>query len=158
MGVGLCGEFFILTLALPIIVFTIPVICGLIWILRRSYTRVSTQLRLISVETKTPWLTHIVETSDGLSSLRAFRWEPSFAQKHHISLQTSQRSQYILTSLQVWVQLVMDLVLMGLASLFVAFSTARKDSVSIGLLGLALIKLVSRIFKHADIKVMFRCH
>ena len=54
-------------------------------------------------------------------------------------LKASQQPYYLLASVQVWLTLVLDLIVAGMASLLVGLAIGLKDSVDAGYLGLALL-------------------
>jgi ATP-binding cassette, subfamily C (CFTR/MRP), member 1 len=115
------------------------------WIIQRFYLNTSSQLRAASIEAKAPLLTLFLETIQGLATLRAFGWQAHYSHRHVERMEESQKSIYLLYSVQVWLKFVMDLVVMGIAVLLVALSIRMKGSVSVELLGLALVKLVCRL-------------
>ena len=94
---------------------TIPLCMLLVWVIQKLYLRTSRQLRLLDLETKSPLYTHILETMDGLTTIRVFGWQSAFVQKNHDLLDASQKSFYLLYCIQRWLNLVLDLLVAGLA-------------------------------------------
>ncbi|RDL35032.1 uncharacterized protein BP5553_06963 [Venustampulla echinocandica] len=142
-AIGVCGQIFIVILAMPAMTWTVPPIFALTWAIQRFYLNTSSQLRVASIEAKAPLLTHFLETTQGLVTVRAFGWQVSYSNKHIERLEKSQESTYLLYSLQVWLKFIMDLVVMGIAVLLVTLSIHMKGYVSEGILGLALVKLIT---------------
>ncbi|ODA81829.1 hypothetical protein RJ55_00334 [Drechmeria coniospora] len=96
-------------------------------------------VRLVDIEAKAPIYKLFIETTQGLPTIRSFGWGPAFAKRNADVLNSSQRPIYMLFCIQLWLALVLDLVVGGLAVLIVVSATAATSTVSAGSLGVALV-------------------
>jgi ATP-binding cassette subfamily C (CFTR/MRP) protein 1 len=117
----------------------IPVLLGTLFLVQRYYLRSSRQVRLIDIEAKAPLYKHFVDTIHGVSTIRAFRWGPAFHAKHAEILDQAQKPFYMLFCVQLWLQLILDLIVGALAVIVVAVATSVPGSLSAGALGVALV-------------------
>lgn len=116
----------------------LPFLAVTFYILQRFYLRTSRQLRLLEIEYKAPVFTHVIESIDGLVTIRAFNWEAKFMSRLLSALDDARRPNYLLTCVQCWLNLALDLVVMFIAIIFVTLeATVRKklgpSTVGIGL-------------------------
>jgi ATP-binding cassette subfamily C (CFTR/MRP) protein 1 len=123
-----------------------PLMLIALWIIQRFYLRTSRQIRFLDLETKAPLYTHFIETLAGLATIRAFGWEEDFRRRNLDCLQASQRPFFILRTIQRWLTLVLDLVVSVLAITVAVLAVELRDSINPGLLGLALVNVVSNAF------------
>ena len=121
---------------------TIPILAATLFLLQRYYLRTSRQVRLIDIEAKAPLYKHFVETSHGVSTIRAFRWGPVFHERHRYILDQAQRPFYMLFCIQLWLALVLNLVVGALAVVLVAVATSSTRILSAGALGVALVLIL----------------
>lgn len=82
-----------------------------------------------------------METIDGLVTIRAFGWTSENIALNAALLDESQRSSYLLPILQQWLNLVLNLCVAGIATLFVVLATQLRTSA--GLTGIGLVSLMS---------------
>jgi ATP-binding cassette subfamily C (CFTR/MRP) protein 1 len=68
------------------------------------YLRTSRQIRCLDLEAKSPLYQHYTETLEGLATIRALRWGPSFDKVAMSLLDDSHRPFYLLYSLQRWLK------------------------------------------------------
>lgn len=122
---------------------TIPFLLGVLYLIQRFYLRSSRQIRLLDIAAKAPLFSHFSETLDGLVTLRAFGWQKFYEERMRRVLTTSQRPFYALYAIQRWLTLVLDLVIAGLAIIFAGIAVAMQGSLSTGLVGLALVNIIS---------------
>jgi ATP-binding cassette subfamily C (CFTR/MRP) protein 1 len=120
----------------------IPFAIAFLYGLQLFYLRTSRQLRFMDLEAKSPLYTHLLETIQGLSTIRAFGWAPSSLTTGLNFLDISQRPFYLLASIQQWLQLVLSLFVSGIAVLFVGVAVST-TSVSAGSIGLALLNILT---------------
>lgn len=121
----------------------IPFLLGVLYLIQRFYLRSSRQIRLLDIAAKAPLFSHFSETLDGLVTLRAFGWQTPYQKQMRMVLTTSQRPFYTLYAIQRWLTLVLDLVISGLAVILAGIAVAVQGSLSTGLVGLALVNLIS---------------
>ena len=121
---------------LPLIIIII------IYILQKIYLKTSRQLRLLDLESKSPLYSHFTETLSGLTTIRAFGWQAQSASKNRHLLDISQKPYYLLYCVQRWLNLVLDLMLAGIATILIAFATQMRGTTSAGTLGIALVNIL----------------
>lgn len=122
----------------------VPVLVGLLFIVQKFYLRTSKQLRIMEIEAKAPLSAFMLETIKGIISIRAFDRTGEFAHRNKVRLDYSQKALYMLLSVQVWLKMVLDFVVMLLAILVTTLAVVFKSNQSLGFLGLALVNLVSK--------------
>jgi ABC-type multidrug transport system fused ATPase/permease subunit len=117
---------------------TMPFLMLIVWLIQGYYLRTSRQVRLLDIEAKSPLYSHITETVDGISTIRAYRWQTGFQETCHRHINNCQKPYYLLMCLQQWLALVLDLVVMVMAVVLVAITTSFSDIFSPGQVGVAL--------------------
>ena len=122
---------------------SVPVLVGLLWVIQKFYLRTSKQLRLMDIEAKAPLSAFLLETLEGMVSIRAFDRTEEFSSRNTELLNYSQRAAYMLLSVQVWLKMILDFVVTLLAVLVTTLAVNFRSSQSLGFLGLALVNLVS---------------
>lgn len=138
------GTTIVIVVASPFIAIALPALLPILWQLQAFYLKTSRQLRLLDLETKAPLFTNFLETLDGVTTIRALIWKSDFQARNTKHLYASQKPLYLLSAVQVWLQLVLDLMVAGLAVMFASLAISqRHKSDNIGLLGLAFFNLVS---------------
>ncbi|KAK1704894.1 P-loop containing nucleoside triphosphate hydrolase protein [Colletotrichum acutatum] len=133
------------TLATPILSLSIPILIPLLYLLQRIYLQTSRQIRLLDLETKSPLFSHFIASATGLITIRALgpRWTSRVQSQNLQRLDLSQRAFYAMGSLQKWLLLVLNLVVAALAVLLVASAVWLRDRVDAGLLGVALVSVMT---------------
>jgi len=114
-----------------------PFIVG-VYILQTIYLRTSRQLRFMDLEAKSPLFSNFVETFEGIVTIRAFRWEEKLREANWHFLDASQQPYYLLLCIQRWLNLVLDLMIAGMAILVIALAMRLRSSTNGALLGIAL--------------------
>jgi ATP-binding cassette subfamily C (CFTR/MRP) protein 1 len=122
---------------------TVPFVLIAMYLLQKFYLRTSRQIRLIDLEMKAPLYSNFLETLSGLVTIRAFGWTADMEKKNMTLLDTSQRPFYLLYCIQVWLMLVIDLLVAGLAVILVALIVKLRQNTDGGLVGLALLNIMS---------------
>ncbi|PQE21513.1 ABC multidrug transporter protein [Rutstroemia sp. NJR-2017a BVV2] len=120
----------------------LPLIIGTLYILQKLYLKTSRQLRLLDLESKSPLYSHFTETLSGLTTIRAFGWQAQSAEKNRKLLDTSQKPYYLLYCIQRWLNLVLDLIIAGIAVVLITFATQMRGTTSAGTLGIALVNVL----------------
>ncbi|KAB8217364.1 P-loop containing nucleoside triphosphate hydrolase protein [Aspergillus novoparasiticus] len=95
-------------------------------------------LRYLDLECRSPLYSHFVEVLDGLPTIRAFAWQVASTEVLIQHLDQSQKPYYMLLCAQRWLNLVLDIVVMALATIVVALAVGLHESTNAGLLGVAL--------------------
>ncbi|KAE8328221.1 P-loop containing nucleoside triphosphate hydrolase protein [Aspergillus sergii] len=118
--------------------FTIPVTLVVLHFLQKIYLKTSRQLRYLDLECRSPLCSHFVDVLDGLPTIRAFGWQVASTEVLIQHLDQSQKPYYMLLCAQRWLNLVLDIVVMALATIVVALAVGVHESTNAGLLGVAL--------------------
>ncbi|QLI72089.1 ABC multidrug transporter B [Metarhizium brunneum] len=121
---------------------TVPVCIFFVYMIQFYYLRTSRQLRIIDIEAKAPLFSQFLETLAGVSCIRAYGWTDNYLQRNYHVLNTSQRPYYLLWCIQRWLNLVLDLMVGGIAVILVAFATATAGGKT-GYLGVALFGIIN---------------
>ena len=117
----------------------IPILMLLLYVVQVCYLRTSRQLRLLDIEAKAPLFTNFQETLDGVAPIRAYGWTKEYLVSNRKILNESQKPYYLLYCIQLWLTLVLDLIVAGLAVTVVAITVHVKNAY----LGVALFSLVT---------------
>lgn len=121
----------------------IPPSFAVLYLLQKYYLRTSRQLRHIDLEAKSPLFTHFTEVLAGLPTLRAFSWRAAMLRESHALLDTSQRPFYLFFCVQRWLNVVLDLLIAGMAVVLVAFALYFTGTTSQSAIGLAMVNIIS---------------
>ncbi|KAK6338386.1 hypothetical protein TWF730_002449 [Orbilia blumenaviensis] len=124
------------------IAISFPALIFVFYMVQKYYLRTSRQLRLLDLEAKAPVYTIFLESLEGLSTIRAFDWQGSFIAKSYGLINTAQSPFYLLSLLQKWLTLVLDLVTAALAVIVVGIAVATRETVSVGFTGIALTQIM----------------
>ncbi|KAE8353805.1 P-loop containing nucleoside triphosphate hydrolase protein [Aspergillus coremiiformis] len=122
---------------------SIPVLALVLFCVQLYYLRTSRQIRLLDIEAKAPLYSHFLETIQGITTIRAFGWQPHFQRESQLRLNNSQKPVYMLFCVQQWLTLVLDLVVGGIAIVLAAVVTSLKDRFSAASIGVALNLLLT---------------
>lgn len=121
----------------------LPGIACVIYFLQKHYLKTSRQLRFLDLETQSPLFTQFVESFSGLVTIRAFGWQDAI-RNHNIGLvDAAQRPYYLLFCIQRWLNLVLDMLVAGIAVILATFATQLRQSTSAGAIGLALVSVLT---------------
>jgi ATP-binding cassette, subfamily C (CFTR/MRP), member 1 len=123
---------------------TVPFLIITICVLQHVYLQTSRQIRLLDLECKSPVYSQFIETLNGLTTIRAFGWQDAFKRENHKLLDHSQRPHYVLSCIQRWLTLVLDLVVTTEAVIVIALALNLRHTTSIGLLGVSLNSILGR--------------
>lgn len=121
----------------------VPALLIVLYGIQFIYLRTSRQLRYLDLETQAPLHTHFLESIDGLATIRAFGWQAKARLKGFKLLDTSQRPFYLLLCAQVWLSLVLDLVVAGIAVIIVTIAMNLERSTSAASIGVSMIGILS---------------
>lgn len=100
-------------------------------------------MRLLELESKAPLFSQFNETIEGLATIRAFGRQRSFHRWNLELLDASQRPFYFLFCIQRWLNLVLDLVITGLAVILVTLAVELPSTTSAGAIGIALVNVLN---------------
>ncbi|CAG8925975.1 unnamed protein product [Penicillium salamii] len=130
------GSSYITAAAIPFCVLAV-------YYVARFYVQTSRQMRLLDIEKKAPLFSQFLETLGGLSSIRAYGWEPDYQLRNRIALDASQRPFYMLYCIQRWITLVLDLLVAAIAVIVISVALSLRGTASMNLLGIALFNIVN---------------
>lgn len=134
---------------------TIPFCLMVIYILQRVYLQTSRQLRILDLEARSPVYSNFLETVrtpirkvflvtndymklEGLVTIRAFCWQSASVATNIKHLDVSQKPYYLMLCIQRWLNLVLDLLVAGLAVTIMSLAIFFKGSTTGGQIGIAL--------------------
>ncbi|KAL2134935.1 hypothetical protein VTI74DRAFT_10342 [Chaetomium olivicolor] len=140
---GVVSETVIVMISSKYVSVSVPVLIVVLWVIQKFYLRTSKQLRLMDIEAKAPLSAFLLETIQGIVSIRAFDRTGEFSSRNTKLLNYSQRAEYMLLSVQVWLKMILDFVVTLLAILVTTLAVTFRSSQSLGFLGLALVNLIS---------------
>ncbi|KAK2609358.1 hypothetical protein QQS21_002139 [Conoideocrella luteorostrata] len=121
----------------------IPFIFAFLYLIQYFYLRTSRQIRHLDLEAKTPLYTQFTELAAGLLHIRSFGWHAKYLSQSLAILDFSQRPFYYMFCIQRWLTLVIDLSVLGIATVLVSTALCIKDTTTQGAIGLALLNLVN---------------
>jgi ATP-binding cassette subfamily C (CFTR/MRP) protein 1 len=122
---------------------TCPILMVCVYLIQKIYLQTSRQIRFLDLECKSPLFTNVTETIEGLSTIRAFGWEEQYTERNMSRLDTSQRPYYLMYCIQRWLNLVLQLLVGGVAVILIALALNLKGTSSANLLGASLTSIVS---------------
>lgn len=96
---------------------------------------------MLDLQAKAPLYRQLLETIDGLATIRALRWQDATAQESLDLLDISQRPHYLLLCVQRWLTLVLDLLVTASAVLLVLFAVVA-NSTSPGYMAVAMYSIM----------------
>lgn len=102
----------------------------------------SRQLRFCDLQAAAPLNTHLLETVDGLATIRAFGWRDAYRKASLELLDASQRPHYLLLCVQRWLGLVLNLFVAGLAMILVALGVFVPGGSTVGFMALAITNML----------------
>ncbi|KAI9369298.1 ABC transporter type 1, transmembrane domain-containing protein [Aspergillus egyptiacus] len=138
---GLIGTACVIALASPWLALTYPILAAVFWVIQRVYLRTSKQLRFLDLEAKSPLYANFLETTQGITTIRAFGWATKKLDQNHHLLDQSQRPAYLLSMVQLWLLLTANLITTGIATAMTALATQlRADA---GFTGASAVTLMT---------------
>ncbi|KAE8368538.1 P-loop containing nucleoside triphosphate hydrolase protein [Aspergillus caelatus] len=122
---------------------SVPFLIIVVFFLQHFYLKTSRQLRLLDLESRSPLYSHLLDTVEGLATIQAFGWEIDFRMANSTLLDVTQRTYYMLSCIQRWLTLVLDLVVAAEAVIVVSLAVALRHTTSVGLLGVSLNSILA---------------
>ncbi|PMD48812.1 putative ATP-binding cassette transporter [Hyaloscypha variabilis F] len=120
------------------ILVTLPFCVITVYFVQKIYLRTSRQLRFLELESRSAVYSSFLETVDGITTIRAFGWQNKFSSRNIIELDISQSPFYLLMCLQRWLNIVLDLLVTGIAVSVISVSVVFRGTMTGGQLGVAL--------------------
>ncbi|OHE98497.1 ABC transporter [Colletotrichum orchidophilum] len=121
----------------------IPFALIALYLLQAFYLRTSRQMRFLVLQAQAPLLTKLIETIDGLSTIRAFGWQAAFRETSLDLLDQSQRPYYLMFCIQRWFTLVLDIIVGAIAILLVSMAMMIPNATSTGAIAIALYNVLN---------------
>lgn len=121
----------------------LPALAVALYLIQRVYLRTSKQLRHMDLEWKGDLHTKFGETCSGLATIRANGWVDAMRLKFREKLDRSQEPFYLLYMVQRWLQLVLGLVVAGLAVAIAGVAVSLRDKVAAGAVGVAFLNVTT---------------
>jgi ATP-binding cassette subfamily C (CFTR/MRP) protein 1 len=122
----------------PVLVLTLPFCSVIVYIVQKIYLLTSRQLRIIELESRSAVAASLLETVQGVETIRAFGWESATSKENVDALDASQRPLYLLLCLQRWLNVVLDLMVAAIAIGTIAVSVVFRGTTTGGAVGVAL--------------------
>ncbi|KAM3456042.1 hypothetical protein MY3296_001911 [Beauveria thailandica] len=130
--------------ATPYFAAVLPFILLALGTVHRFYLRTSKQLRLLELESKAPLYSHMIDTINGIVSIRAFGWFASYKAQYFQLLDECQKPFYLLLCIQRWLSVILGLTVTCMVTMLTALAvTVRGSTVSAGFTGIALVNMMS---------------
>ncbi|KAH8803106.1 putative ABC transporter [Xylogone sp. PMI_703] len=120
------------------LVLSLPACVAVVYIVQKVYLRTSRQLRFLELESRAAVFSSILETVEGLETIRAFGWRQETIQRNIRSVESSQRPESLLLTLQRWLNLVLDLLVAAMGVSIISIAVAWRGNISGGQVGVAL--------------------
>ncbi|TVY57487.1 ABC transporter FUM19 [Lachnellula cervina] len=117
---------------------SLPACMLFVYIVQKIYLRTSRQLRFLELESRAGVFSSFLESVEGLETIRAFDWSEEVIQNNILCVEKSQRPEFLLFSLQRWLNLVLDLLTAFIAISVVAIAVVFRGRISGGQVGIAL--------------------
>ncbi|WJG35266.1 P-loop containing nucleoside triphosphate hydrolase protein [Fusarium oxysporum Fo47] len=117
---------------------TLPICVLVVYVVQRVYLRTSRQLRLLQLESQSAVYSSFLESIEGVVSIRSFGWVKQAENSNMACLDKSQKPAYILLCLQLWLNIVLDLVIAAMAVILITLAVFLESSTTAGQIGMSL--------------------
>ena len=141
--ISIIGQLGIVCAAVPYLAITLPFMFYGLYLLQRYYLRTSRQVKTLSLESKTPLYTSFIETLEGITTIRAGKFEAQCAAENERRINLSQPSYFLQYAVNRALTQVLDLMTMLMATCLALLAVATRHSTSAGLIGLAFIQVLT---------------
>ncbi|CZR52737.1 related to multidrug resistance protein [Phialocephala subalpina] len=128
----------LLFIAQKYLAMSLPACMLLVYLVQKIYLRTSRQLRFLELESRAEVFSSFLESIEGLETIRAFTWRRQTIDENILRVSNSQRPDFLLLSLQRWLNIVLDLLAAALASSVVAIAVIFRGRISGGQVGVGL--------------------
>ncbi|KAL1899178.1 hypothetical protein Sste5346_003100 [Sporothrix stenoceras] len=134
----LLSQYILLSIVQPFIVAVLPFTFVVLYLVQKIYLPTSRQLRFLDLETRARVNSSFLETLEGVATIRAFGWQQPFIRDNAAKFAQSLQPEYLLSCIQRWLTLVLDLIVPVLAVGIIGLAIAFKGTTTGGQLGIAL--------------------
>lgn len=136
-------SFVVVAVSAKYLAAALPLIILASYAIQHFYLRTSRQLRLLDIEHKAPIYQHLLQTIDGLITIRAFEWESEFEKSNMELVDNSQRPTYLLYCVQQWLRLAVAIMVSLVAIILVTIITTLRHTIGTGFVGVALVNVMN---------------
>ncbi|KAG7047518.1 ABC transporter [Colletotrichum scovillei] len=137
------ARFIVMSVSSRYMAAILPFLIPTFYAIQHFYLRTSRQMRLLDIEHKAPLYSQLIETLEGLATIRAFRWEDKFENVNLRRLDDSQRPKYLLACLQSWLTFSVDMVIAIIAVVLIILVTTLREQIGPGFIGVALTNVLA---------------
>ncbi|KAK1450990.1 ABC transporter [Colletotrichum cuscutae] len=137
------ARFIVMSVSSRYMAAILPFLIPTFYAIQHFYLRTSRQMRLLDIEHKAPLYSQLIETLEGLATIRAFRWEDNFEKVNLRRLDDSQRPKYLLVCLQSWLTFSVDMVIAAIAVVLIVLVTTLREQIGPGFIGVALTNVLA---------------
>ncbi|KAK1689141.1 ABC transporter [Colletotrichum godetiae] len=137
------ARFIVMSVSSRYMAAILPFLIPTFYAIQHFYLRTSRQMRLLDIEHKAPLYSQLIETLEGLATIRAFRWEDNFEKVNLCRLDDSQRPKYLLACLQSWLTFSVDMVIAVIAVVLIVLVTTLREQIGPGFIGVALTNVLA---------------
>ncbi|KAH8658409.1 hypothetical protein BX600DRAFT_469082 [Xylariales sp. PMI_506] len=134
----LISQLFLLFISEAFMALCAPVLFTVLYFLQKLYLYTSRQIRYLDLEMRASVYSNFLETLEGISTIRALRWQGYSVRQNINNLDRSQQPNYMMETIQLWLVLVLDLLVTGLAVLIVSLAVTLRSTTTGGQIGVAL--------------------
>ncbi|KAG7426909.1 ABC transporter atnG [Fusarium oxysporum f. sp. raphani] len=124
--------------AQKLLTVTLPICVLVVYVVQRVYLQTSRQLRLLQLESQSAVYSSFLESIEGVVSIRSFGWVKQAENSNMACLDKSQKPAYILLCLQLWLNIVLDLVIAAMAVILITLAVFLEGSTTAGQIGMSL--------------------
>ncbi|KAK5995410.1 ABC multidrug transporter B [Cladobotryum mycophilum] len=117
---------------------SLPLCLVVVYFVQRIYLRTSRQLRVLELESQSSLYGWFLETAEGLVTIRSFSWSSAAEERNLRNIDASMRPYYALKCLQRWLNLILNLIVSGIAIGLIAIAVNWKGTTTSGGMGAAL--------------------
>ncbi|KAB5582239.1 putative ABC transporter [Coniochaeta sp. 2T2.1] len=128
----------LLFIAQKYLALSLPECMIVLYVVQRVYLRTSRQLRFLELESRAAVFSNFLESVEGLETIRTFGWSRAIVQENVDRVEDAQRPEYLLLSLQRWLNIVLDLIAAALATGVIVIAVVLRGQVSGAQIGVAL--------------------
>lgn len=140
---GGIAQFVLICVVAKYMAAFLPALGIIIYLIQFVYLRTSRQLRLLDIEQTAPLYTQLIETLNGLTTIRAFQWERQCEEKNMRLIDNSQRPFYLLASVQSWLGFVTDTFVAVIAMVFAILATTLREEIGADMIGTGLSNILA---------------
>ncbi|KAI6186898.1 hypothetical protein M3Y98_00183300 [Aphelenchoides besseyi] len=144
-AVNLAGALILSVVALPFLLFVVILLFIIYYFIQRYYRFTTCEVKRITSITLSPLHGLIIDTINGLVTIKAFRFQSRFMEKLRVLLENNLNAQYTNIAASSWLSVRLQLlgILMVTAVSFTAVIQSKFFHVESGLVGLAVAYALS---------------